>query len=431
MALVPIVAMVRKDLQLFFSDRRAVIMSFLVPIAIASFFGSIFSGPSRNAEPARIAVAIVDQDGSAISLGIVAGAQTDRNLKVSTPSESDARDEVKRGKTMAAVIIPKGFGDAAGRAFFANGEKPPLGMLYDPSHAMELAMVRGVMTEHIMQAVSQEMFGGDQGRALIEQTLPQVQGSTMPDDQKRLLVEMLGSVQKFYNQSPARAAGSSANRGITMPYTVHEEAMTAGSNIAYNGYAHSFAGMGIQFLLFAMANLGIEMLLERQKGLWKRVRSAPVSRVTLLTAKCLSGTLISLMTLWVSFAFAMIVFKVRIEGSVLGFVGISIGVATMAASFGLLVAALGNTPASARGVTTFAILIMVMLGGAWVPAFVFPAWMQQFTLIVPVRWAVDGIDAMTWRGIGLSGAAMPIAVLVGFTAAFMTIAATRFRWEEA
>jgi len=97
----------------------------------------------------------------------------------------------------------------------------------------------------------------------------------------------------------------------------------------------------------------------------------------------------------------------------------------------LLVAALGNTPASARGVTTFAILIMVMLGGAWVPAFVFPAWMQQFTLIVPVRWAVDGIDAMTWRGIGLSGAAMPIAVLVGFTAAFMTIAATRFRWEEA
>jgi len=430
MALVPVVAMVRKDLQLFFSDRRAVIMSFLVPIAIASFFGSIFSGPSRNAEPARIGVAIVDQDDSAISRGIVAGAQADKNLKVSMPSEADARDAVRRGKTIAAVIIPKGFGDAAGKAFFATGEKPALGIAYDPSHAMELAMIRGVMTEHVMQAVSQEMFGGDQGRALIEQTLPEVQSSTMPDDQKRLLVEMLGSVQKFYNR-PARGAGSTAGRGLTMPYTVREEAMTAGSNVAYNGYAHSFAGMGIQFLLFAMANLGIEMLLERQKGLWKRVRSAPVSRAALLAAKCLSGTLISLMTLWVSFAFAMIVFKVRIEGSVLGFAGISIAVAMMAASFGLLVAALGNTPASARGVTTFAILIMVMLGGAWVPAFVFPAWLQQFTLIVPVRWAVDGLDAVTWRGIGVAGAVMPIAVLVAFTIAFMTIAMTRFRWEEA
>src|SRR5213076_3432560 len=109
-------------------------------------------------------------------------------------------------------------------------------------------------------------------------------------------------------------------------------------------------------------------------------------------------------------------------GSVLGFVGISIGVATMAASFGLLVAALGNTPASARGITTFAILIMVMLGGAWVPAFVFPRWLQQFTMIVPVRWAVDGFDAMTWRGIGLSGALVPTLMLLGFAAIFGTIA---------
>ena len=76
----------------------------------------------------------------------------------------------------------------------------------------------------------------------------------------------------------------------------------------------------------------------------------------------------------------------------------------MASTFGLLVAALGNSPATARGVTTLAVLMMVMLGGAWVPTFIFPAWLQQFTLVVPVRWAVDGLDAMTWRGIGLGGA---------------------------
>ena len=91
-----------------------------------------------------------------------------------------------------------------------------------------------------------------------------------------------------------------------MPYTVNEEAMTAGSNIAYNGYAHSFAGMAIQFLLFAMANIGVEMLLERQRGLWSRLRSAPISKVTLLAGKAVSGTLISLMILLVSFGFAMV-----------------------------------------------------------------------------------------------------------------------------
>ena len=431
MAVIPLLAMIRKDLQLFFSDRRSVIVSFVVPIAIASFFGAVFSGGGQNREPARIAIAIVDQDGSAISKAIVAGAETDKNLKVAKPSVDEARETVKKGSTAVAIIIPKGFGDASGSAFFGDGEKPVLTLLHDPSKTTELAMVRGVMTQHVMEAVSREMFSGNQGKELIEKTLPQIQASaTMPADQKKLLVEMLGSVQKFYNRPEGTAPAATERRGITMPYTVNEEAMTAGSNIAYNGYAHSFAGMAIQFLLFAMANMGVEMLPERQRGLWSRLRSAPVSKVTLLVGKAASGALISLMILLVSFGFSMIVFGVRIQGSALGFFGISIACAVMASTFGLLVAALGNSPATARGVTTLAVLMMVMLGGAWVPTFIFPAWLQQFTLIVPVRWAVDGLDAMTWRGIGLSGALMPVAVLVAFAAAFWSIALTRFRWTE-
>jgi len=433
MSLIPLAAMIRKDLLLFFSDRRSVIVSFVVPIAIASFFGAVFASGGQNRQPARIAIAIVDQDDSAISKAVLAGAATDKNLKVAMPTEEEARESVRKGKTAVAVIIPKGFGDASGQAFFGNGEKPVLTLLHDPSKTIELAMVRGVMTQHVMEAVSQEMFGGDQGKQVIDRTLPQIQASTsMSADRKRELVEMLGSVQKYYRDRPASGTeGTPERRGITMPYTVNEEAMTAGSNIAYNGYAHSFAGMAIQFLLFAMANMGIEMLLERQRGLWARLRSAPVSKFTLLAGKALSGTIISLSVLLVSFAFAMIVFGVRIQGSAIGFLGISLACALMASTFGLLVAALGNSPATARGVTTLAVLMMVMLGGAWVPTFIFPAWLQQFTMIVPVRWAVDGLDAMTWRGIGFSGAVVPMLVLVGFAAVFAAVAASRFRWEEA
>ena len=249
MSLIPLSAMVRKDLQLFFSDKRSVIVSFVVPIAIASFFGSIFSGPNRSSEPAKIAVAIIDQDGSPISTGIVAGMQGDKNFKVTTPPEAEARDAVRRGRLAAAVIIPKGFGDAAGNAFFGDGAKPPLNVIFDPSRSTEKAMVSGIMTQHVMESVSKEMFGGAQGRAMVERTLPQIQGAQMPDDEKRALINMLSSVQQFYNRQPSGGSqAGGARQGITMPYTVHEEAMTAGSNIAYNGYAHSFGGMAIQFL---------------------------------------------------------------------------------------------------------------------------------------------------------------------------------------
>ena len=44
--------------------------------------------------------------------------------------------------------------------------------------------------------------------------------------------------------------------------------------------------------------------------------------------------------------------------------------------------------------------------------------------------AVDGFDAMTWRGIGQAGAVAPILILLGFAALFAAVAAARFRWEE-
>ena len=149
--LVPLAALIRKDLQLFFTDRRSVILSFIVPIAIASFFGAMFSGPPGNNAPARIAVALVDQDDSAISRSILEGAQSDDNLGVIVTDAATARANVRAGKTSVGVIVPKGFGEAAGSAFFNRGEKPALEVLYDPSHGPEVGMVRGILTGHVMR----------------------------------------------------------------------------------------------------------------------------------------------------------------------------------------------------------------------------------------------------------------------------------------
>ena len=439
----PIFAMIRKDLQLFLTDRRAVIMSLVAPIALASFFGAIFSG-SGNGDTAKIPIAIVDQDNSAVSKAILAGAQTDKYLMVTTPTADEARDRVKKGTVTVAVVIPPGFGDAAGRAFFAGNDKPSLNMWYDPSHGAELGLVRGILTEHVMQSVSAEMFTGEQGQKLVDETLSRLDQSALPGlsgQQQTMLRDLLQSARKFYNQpsapggssngaADASGATSGARRGITMPYTVAEEAVTSGDNVTYNGYAHSFAGFGIQFLLFASIDLGVGILLERQRGLWKRLRSAPLSRVTLLLGKAASGTLIALLTLVVSFAFAIIVFKVRIHGSLPGFVAVAIATAVMASTFGLLIASLGKTPGGTRGIASLSVLMMVMLGGAWVPSFIFPAWLQRLTVVVPARWAVDGFDAMTWRGLGFGSAITPVLVMLGFALVFGTLAIVRFRWEE-
>ncbi|MFA7009212.1 MAG: ABC transporter permease [Elusimicrobiales bacterium] len=174
---------------------------------------------------------------------------------------------------------------------------------------------------------------------------------------------------------------------------------------------------------------GVSLLLQRQRGLWKRLRSAPLSRYLLLGGRALSGAFIALLILLSGFVFARIVFGVRIEGSFAGFMGVCVSCALMSSAFGLLVAAFGKTPEATRGIAIFAALMMVMLGGAWVPSFIFPPWLQKATLFIPTRWAVDGLDAMSWRGLGFSSALGPIAVLLAFTALFGILAVVRFRWE--
>ena len=93
------------------------------------------------------------------------------------------------------------------------------------------------------------------------------------------------------------------------------------------------------------------------------------------------------------------VFGVRVDGSVRRLHRHRVAFALLTGSFGLLIAAIGRTPEATRGLAILATLLMVMLGGAWVPAFIFPEWLQNVSLFVPTRWAVDGLDAMTWRGL--------------------------------
>jgi ABC-2 type transport system permease protein len=428
MALRVVAALVRKDLQIFFTDRRTVVLTLAIPIAIASFFGSLFGGRSNGSEAAKMPLALVNLDDSAVSRTLVTRTAADAALQVTQPSLDDARTEVRAGRLPVAVVIPKGFGDAAGRAFVAQRERPELQLLTDPSKSAEVAMVKGILTGHVMEAVSQEVLSGVEGQRLLDDGLRTLESSAMPADEREALRRMMQSAQALYR---LQSGTQSANRpAMTVPFAVAETAVTGTPQMSYNGYAHSFAGMGIQFALFAAIDLAAGILLERERGLWKRLRSAPLSRLTLLLARAVSGTLITLLTLLASFAFARVVFDVPIA-NVTGFLAVAVASAIMAASFGLLVASLGGTPSATRRMAMFVVLVMVMLGGAWVPMFLFPAWMQEVTQVVPVRWAVDGLDAMTWRGLGWSDALAPIGLLLAFSAACCAVAVWRFKWEEA
>jgi len=420
-------ALVRKDILLFLVDRRAMIISFLVPIVIASFFGYIFGGSNNQRDATRIPVLLVDEDGSAVSREITAQLTAQKSVDVKASDAAAARDAVRRGKATVAIIIPKDFGQNSGRAFFGNGVKPEVHLLFDPSHSAERGMVEGVLTGEIMQAVSKEMFGGSTGRELLNDTLGRIQDIPgMPPQDKKALEDLLRSAQKL---NASQAAGGASIGGVRIPFETRDEAVTSGQNVEYNGYAHAFAGMTVQFVLFQAIDVGVGLLLQRQRGLWKRFRAAPLSRGWLLGSRTLSAAIIAFVVVQVNFLFGRVAFGVRVEGSWLGFLSICAAFSFAVATFGLLIAALGKTPDGTRGLSIFVTLMAVMLGGAWIPTFLFPQWMQRITVFVPTRWAIDGMEAMTWRGLGLTAAIAPVGALLAFAAVFGALAVSRFRWE--
>jgi len=426
-------AIVVHELKLFLSDRRSVVVGIVTPILLATFFGFLFSGAGRQ-DAAKIPVLVVDADDSAVSRAVVAGLAADALLSVSPAAAEDARQAVRRGKAAAGVVLPKGFGEGAVQAFFGAAAAPEIVLLVDPSRATEAGLVRGLLAEKVFREASREAFGGATGTKVLEKSLGALEADPSPPTvERQALKDLLRDVTRWQGAAKGGTAGGGAAGGLgtAVPFTLKEEPVTARQGVTYNSYAHSFAGMAIQFLLFVAIDFGIALLLERQGGLWKRLRSAPLSRSALLLGKTAAGALVGLVSVAATFAFGIVVLGIRIEGSVPGFVLLLLASALMASSFGLLLAALGRTPGATRGLAILAVLLLVMLGGGWVPAFVFPAWLQKVTLVLPTRWAIDGLDAVTWRGAGLAAGALPaVAVLLGYTVLFLLVARLRFRWTD-
>lgn len=384
-------ALVHKDLVLTLGNRRALVMGLAAPIVIAAFFGTLFD--SKRAAPSRIPVVVTDLDRSALSQGLVAALKADATVTLTEGPEAEAVQAVLQGGQRAAIVLPAGLGKAAPGALFGAHARPEITLHYDPSQAMVLPIVKGLLAQHLMAQVGQATFGGGMVR---EQRVPVA----------------------------AVAAG------LNMPFSTRDIAATGRSGADYNSFAHAFAGMGVQFILFLGIEFGVGLLLMRRQGLWQRLRAAPVSRSLLLGSRIASAAIIAFGLLMAIFAVAITVFGVRIQGSVAGFIAIAVAFSLLTASFGLLIAALGKTPEATRGLAIFATLLMVMLGGAWVPSFLFPDWLQTVSLAVPTRWAVDGLDAMTWRGLGFGAAVAPVAAMLAFAAAFTLLAIWRFDWQE-
>ena len=383
-----IVALAAKDWRLFWADRRAAILCFVVPIVLASAFGVIFHRPNANNAAASMklpVLVVIEDDGpftDLVAVDLLASPRLD--ARFATRAEAEAA--ISENRPSVAIVLPAGFEKLKGwQPGHASG-RPEVCILHHPLAAAERQIAEGAVTEVVMNRLARERFGS----------------------------AVAGANEAAF-APPFQITGSSAN---------------SNSEARFNSYSHAFCGMTLQYLLFWGMESGLVFLRERRRGVWTRMRAVPVPLGCVLTAKALATAVIALLQVLVTFGFGYLAFGVAVTGSFIGFVLLAIGACGLAAATGLLVAAIGGTEARARSVSILVILGVSMVGGLWVPAFLLPGWVRDVALSLPTSWAMRGLGGVTWEGHGLLAVLPSVGMVAAFSIAFLLLAAWRLRIAE-
>jgi ABC-2 type transport system permease protein len=155
---------------------------------------------------------------------------------------------------------------------------------------------------------------------------------------------------------------------------------------------------------------GISLVTERTHGTLVRLRMAPLTRAQILGGKALACfitiMIVEVILLGVAFGFG-------VRPSSMGILALGgVSAAVCFVGFMMLVASLGKTEQTASGAGWAILMPMSMLGGAMVPQFVMPQWMQAAGTISPIRWVVLAIEGGLWRQFSLGEMVVPCTILV-------------------
>lgn len=418
-----ILAVARKDILVYFSDRRAMIISLIVPIAIASFFAMVMGSANSSQGPQKIKTLIVNEDSDPLTTQIVADlAKKDSIEKVDSNREA-ALAKVRNGEFGIAVIFPKDFARQAKTGLFV-GDPADVEVYYDPTKGTERAVIQGALAEVVMQDVSRAGMAGGNALENIQRAVDNAQ-----TPQSRAAWQ--GFLKSYANlQAAGTRMSGGAGGGMKQPFRLKESALTASRDPDADGSAsrgHIFSGMAMQGILFFAIEAAMAIQRDKASGIWARMKAAPISSSGILLGRGVGSAVIAFFVLSAVFAFGMAAMGIRVHGSWLGMLLVMVASALMTACFGLLVASIGKSESQSRGLSVLAVLLMSMLGGAWFPTWLMPKFMQTVSLFVPVRWAVDGFDGVLWRGQSLTQVLGPVAGLTAFAIVFAGAAAIRFR----
>jgi ABC-2 type transport system permease protein len=430
-------ALATKDLRLLARDRMDLFFTLIFPLFVAVFFGSIFAG-SGDGGVKGMAIAVVDQDQSEISRAFVKSLSSEGEFDVhpaATPEEGT--QAVRSGGQVAAVIVPKGFGDAADSMF--RGEPARVDVIVDPSRKAETGMVQGLLTKHAFQQTFGDFSSAGKMQERAKKSLERLRDDKdVPPKVKATLVPFLSSLDTFFQDLPAAVEADAGKEGEKDGKTrvgwepvhveVHDLPPQKGTGPP-NSYAVSFPQAVIWGVMGCALSFGLSLTHERSTGTLTRLMLSPMARWQILAGKSVAcfTTVVVVCLLILGMALAP---PFRVYPASLPMLGVAIlCIASGFVGVMMLLGSLSKTAGGGAGLGRAVMIMLAMVGGGSIPLAFMPKWMQTFSGISPFRWAVQALDGAIWRDPSFAYMATPCAVMLGVGVIGFVIGARVFSWS--
>lgn len=434
----PIIVLVRKDLKHFLRDRASLAITFLIPFGLIALMGFIFGLYGSHHGPNGIDLAVVDLSGSAGGAQLVAALKAEPAFHVITDkpgpngsrlplAEGDLDGMIRSDRFHFALVLPKDFTSGSGIGLRVK-------LVENPQNNIETQMVTGLLQKTLFMSVPrligshlQALAGQELGSKRLEQfdrRMAQAVSSAFGVDEEAVYGRIRSGDMGWTQGAAGDGAGGSnfLSRILTI-----DTVKVAGKEMSDRAATATglVGGWAIQFLLFAVAGSAVSLFYEQAHGLFQRLLAGACPRSAILYSKFIYGMLIGLLQLMVLFIAGHFLFGVAVGPYLPQLVLVCLCAAAVCSAFGMLLASVAGSQDAARGLSTFVILGMSAIGGAWMPISLYPAIVQRFSRLTPVYWSMQGFSKVLWLHASYAELMVPIGVLLGMTALILAIACWR------
>lgn len=414
-----------KDLQVFVRDRGSVFTLFLLPfvfiLVLSLAMQGIQLGASSTAAPAALPLTVVNNDpqGKA-SQGFLEALKATAKVQIVLEDQAKVEQRLTDAALRYALFIPADFS-----AQIAAGQQTALRLALHPIN--EQADVLTV--ERAIARASREYMLGEYLNAGLEQ-MAAMQAAN-PD------ADIAFSKDRIQQQVAAQGVAAAEHPLITVVTTTPAKPgddKTATLKIpSYSEFA--VVGMTVLFVFLAAQVTARSIFDEKREGTFRRLMAAPISKPALLGGKLLPNFILVLIQIAVLFFTG---------GVVIGLIGlkplefnvdwpslliISLAAALCSTSLGIFIAALARTEAQVGAFSSIALFMAGLLGGSFVPLFLFPEGLENMARVVPLYWANQAYFGLFFRGQSLVELLPNVAALLGFSALFFGVGLWRFKFN--